>query len=338
MQTTLIQPATGPTVWRAPEYAGSGEWIHRLSPEALADIDRAMREVARKGLTLDSVGPEAFDLPALASDLGEIKRILAVGRGFVLIKGIGPAKYSAAELGVIAYGLGTHLGAVVSQNERGDRLGHVFDRGDGDPYRYYTRGGELDFHIDPVDIVGLFCLRPAMQGGESLIASAMAIHNAILDEHPEYMAPLYRGYHHLLNQIPGYGEGKPVTEHRVPVFAPAGDRLLCFYLPPPARDAVAQGYVAWTALERAAYDAVNEYARRPDLHFKMDFAPGDIQFLNNRTVLHARSDYRDHPDPGLKRHLYRLWMMAPDWEPRPANMQMRTRTDRSGGGIRPLGQ
>ena len=320
---------SGPNVWRTADYAGSGEWIHRLTPAALADIERAMRAVERRGLTLDDVGPETFDLPALAEDLCEIKRILGEGRGFVLIKGIDAEKYSETELGIITYGLGTHIGTVVSQSYRGDRLGHVIDRGETN--RYYTRGGEIEFHMDPVDVVGLFCLRPSPEGGESWIASSMAIHNAILEEHPEYMEPLYRGYYYRSERLAN-DDGRN-TEHQLPVYAPAGGEMTCFYLPNAVRRAYADGLAQWTPVERSAFKAVDDYANRLDLRLKMDFAPGDIQFLNNRTVLHARSDYRDHDDPRLKRHLFRVWMMVPGWAPRPASMQMRKDTDRDGGGI-----
>ncbi len=332
MRDTSIQPVTGPTVWRAADYANSDQWIHRLAPEALADIDRSMRDVARRGLTLDDVGPETFDLPALAHDLREIRHILGEGRGFVLLKGIDSSKYTEAELAIITYGLGTHIGTVVSQSFRGDRLGHVIDRGETN--RYYTRGGDIEFHMDPVDTVGLFCLRPAIEGGESWIASSMAIHNALLEEHPEYMEALYRGYYYGSEPLSG-GGSDPITDHRLPVFAAAGPKMTCFYLPTALRRAYVEGLAQWTELERKAFEAVDAYANRPDMHFKMDFVPGDIQFLNNRTVLHARSDYRDHDDPRLKRHLFRVWMMVPEWAPRPDSMQMRKDTDRGGGGIPP---
>jgi hypothetical protein len=40
----------------------------------------------------------------------------------------------------------------------------------------------------------------------------------------------------------------------------------------------------------------------------MDLAPGDIQWLSNHTIVHARTAYDDHPEPERKRHLLRLWL------------------------------
>ena len=42
----------------------------------------------------------------------------------------------------------------------------------------------------------------------------------------------------------------------------------------------------------------------------MDFQPGDIQWLNNSVILHAREAYDDDPDPARRRHLLRLWLAA----------------------------
>ena len=40
----------------------------------------------------------------------------------------------------------------------------------------------------------------------------------------------------------------------------------------------------------------------------MDFAPGDIQFLNNGLVAHTRSDFTDWPAKERRRHLLRIWL------------------------------
>ena len=45
----------------------------------------------------------------------------------------------------------------------------------------------------------------------------------------------------------------------------------------------------------------------------MDFEEGDIQLLNNATILHARTAYEDHPEPERRRHLLRLWLSPHDF-------------------------
>lgn len=41
---------------------------------------------------------------------------------------------------------------------------------------------------------------------------------------------------------------------------------------------------------------------------------GDIQFVSNEHVLHARTAYKDYPAPAPRRHLMRLWLSTPESE------------------------
>ena len=38
---------------------------------------------------------------------------------------------------------------------------------------------------------------------------------------------------------------------------------------------------------------------------------GDIQFINNYTILHSRTGFVDGPAPERKRHMLRLWLKFP---------------------------
>jgi alpha-ketoglutarate-dependent taurine dioxygenase len=57
-------------------------------------------------------------------------------------------------------------------------------------------------------------------------------------------------------------------------------------------------------------ELLESVANDPSFHLEMDFAPGDIQFLNNGAILHAREAYEDHENPDERRHLLRLWLAA----------------------------
>ncbi len=62
------------------------------------------------------------------------------------------------------------------------------------------------------------------------------------------------------------------------------------------------------ALALEAVEAVAELAHRPDIRYDMDFQQGDIQILNNYSILHARGGFEDHPEPERRRNLLRLWV------------------------------
>jgi hypothetical protein len=70
-------------------------------------------------------------------------------------------------------------------------------------------------------------------------------------------------------------------------------------------------HLALTDLQREALDVVQEIGERESLRLSMDFNEGDIQFINNHQILHAREDFIDHEDPKLKRHLLRMWISFP---------------------------
>ncbi|MBL4621668.1 MAG: TauD/TfdA family dioxygenase [Immundisolibacteraceae bacterium] len=323
-----IQSLEGPAVWSGNDFNSDGEWIYHFSDAAIADIDQAIKRIREQQITLGDITAGDFDLPALTTELQQMKQILTEGRGFVMLKGLLIDKYSDQEFEIILYGIGTHLGIGVSQSHIGDRIGQVKDV--GGVGRYYTAGGPIEVHMDPVDITGLLCLRQAKLGGESWIMSAGHVHNLLLEESAEHLEVLYRGFHY------GGTQGSKIefrTPHRLPVFANPESGPVCFYLP--------AAILGWSdlpssdlnELEIEALEHFNGIALREQVYLKMDLQPGDIQFLNNRKLLHARSDYQDHEEPERARHLLRLWLMAPEWPALPEQMNFLPTTDRAGGGI-----
>jgi hypothetical protein len=59
----------------------------------------------------------------------------------------------------------------------------------------------------------------------------------------------------------------------------------------------------------------------PALVFTMELQPGDIQLVNNYTVLHGRTAFDDDVSQGKRRHLVRLWLKF--FTPRPASTYIR---------------
>ena len=64
--------------------------------------------------------------------------------------------------------------------------------------------------------------------------------------------------------------------------------------------------------------AIEEVQRIADeLRLDIEFEQGDMQFVNNHALLHDRTGFEDWPDPGRKRHLFRLWLSMADDRPLP---------------------
>lgn len=304
-------PVTGPTVWRTADVLTDRSWEISLDANEQQEIVEAAQRARSGGIDAMSVAPDSFLLPTLGGRLQEWAVSLSRGRGFVLIHGF-PVEFLDETLTELAYvGLGTHLGRPVGQNASGDRLTHIRDErlppGPGKVRLYRTRERQ-DFHTDGADIIGLLCLHRARSGGQSRIVSSHTIYNEMLRTRPDLLDVLYQPFwwdrqdEHAPGESPWF------------VLPPLNDingtpRL--FYIGWYLRDAQRHADVPrLTEAQLEAMALVEQMANDPSLHLEMDFAPGDIQLLNNGVILHSRDAYEDDDDPALRRHLLRLWLAA----------------------------
>jgi len=211
-------PIRHPSAWTVADFRSPPDYSIDLDAVQLRDIADAMRRIKAAGIGLDGLQREHFEVLSLRPVVEEILRQIKDGRGFVLLRGLPVEEYSKDELGLIFWGIGTHLGRGLSQSVMGDRLGHVKDFSREDPgARAYRNKQELSPHTDSCDLVGLLCLRNAQAGGGvSRLTSAISVHNTLLAEHPDVLAALYRGYvrHRRGEEQPGE---LPYTPYRVPV-------------------------------------------------------------------------------------------------------------------------
>ena len=317
----MTRPIEGPEVWRGEDLARASDWIHPVSQGEQEELDTALRAVQRRGLGWRDLTRDDFAIPGWARTLAEISDKLEHGRGLVLLRRIPVERYSEDELRILYWGLGLHLGTPRYQNPDGELIGDVRDEnrlygavreavpgGEVRSSRNKARSaGPLRFHTDRVDVVTLLCVRPAATGGLSKVASAVAVHNAILERRPDLHALLCEPYYHSRQ-----GEaGGELKYYAMPLFAVRDGRFTSQY----SRTFVeaAQripGVARLTAAQDEALDLWAEVCE--ELCYSMDMKPGDIQLLNNHVVYHARTTYEDDPTPGRDRFLMRLWLSMPN--------------------------
>jgi hypothetical protein len=311
MTSLPTAPIESPAAWLGSELAARRDWIHVLSAEEIADLDRAVAHARATGKPMAALTRADFPLARLAEPIDAWLDALDTGRGFVLVRGVPVERYGETDASIAYWGLGLHLGRAVSQNAAGDLLGHVRDAGleRRDPtLRKYRTREPLEFHTDGSDIVGLLCLRPAKSGGTSRIASSLAIYNEILRRRPDLAATLHEPFPFDRNGEERPGEPPFFT---LPLCRYAEGRLRTFYIGWYIRDS--QRHPAaprLTAAQREAIDLVDAIAADPHFHLDMDFRAGDVQWLKNAAILHARTEFADHPEPERKRHLLRLWLTS----------------------------
>lgn len=311
---------TGPAAWVGPQIQNDRSWTHRLSEDAIAEIDDALARAKRADARVP-YARELFPLRCLAEELDHLLDEIENGRGFALVRGIPRERYTDEECELIYWGLGAHLGNPVSQNARGHVLGHVRDEGriHADPNaRGYQTNERMDFHTDmlPVDVLGLFCLRTAKRGGASKLVSALTIHNVLRTERPDLLEALYSEFH-----VDWRGEEPPGEKpcFTLPMFSERDGKLTTRIVSLPYYESAARHgeHYRPSAIQLEALRAVQEIANRPELMLTMSFQEGDIQLINNHVLLHAREAYEDHPEPGRERHLLRMWIAVDDARRRP---------------------
>ncbi len=173
------------------------------------------------------------------------------------------------------------------------------------------------FHTDDGDIVGLLCVARALEGGESDICSTHYVINTLQRERPDVVdlftqsvwyfdrkGETSQGQEEYLRQpvlyIEPSGDGRVYTKWD-PYFVRSLTRFSDAGLVPPL-----------SVAQQEAMLVLEEACNRLALHMVLEV--GDIQFLSNAHVLHARTAYTDHAPPLPRRHLMRLWLSVPDSE------------------------
>ena len=316
-----------PAAWHASDVRQRPAIVHALDDAEVRELDAALRHALLDRADAAWIGNGPFPLPRLGRGLQVLRHELAQGSGVGLIRGIPTGTYDEREAEVLLCGIASHFGRPMPQNGEGEMLNHVRDTADpaptGLPARGYRTGAALPFHSDSCDYVGLLCIRAALAGGLSAVASAYAVHNAMLDSCPDLLRALYEPFH-----IDRHGENAPGAPryYSTPVFMWHQGRLFCRFNP--GYTYSAQRYPEaprLTERQMAAMEVFGRLCASDRFRLDMEFQPGDLQLLNNNTIVHARSAYQDHPDASRKRHLLRVWLFTSAVDDLPVPMRERYR-------------
>jgi hypothetical protein len=192
-------------------------------------------------------------------------------------------------------------GAVVG----GRRLGQNAARG-------YNSNQALEYHSDNSDAVGLLCLQPGRRGGVSTIVSTTWLHDRLLRERPDLLAPLYEPHAHT--NLDDVDPDQPPYQY-TPTFSWYEGRLSTVYkishIVYTHRVFPELGELDPRILEAQAL--LDTWAEEGQ--FDMRFEVGDLQLLDNFAVAHSRTAFEDPEDPARRRHLLRLWHTLHDRRP-----------------------
>ena len=304
---TPTRPIEHPAAWYGADMAKrAGDWLIQFSTADIETLEAAAQQCLAQGLTLDDLSQETFAIPGVERKLLNAIEEVSRGRGFCVFRGLPVARWGEQFTSLVYWGMAQHLGLPGIQNPQGEKLGHVKDYGEAPGMqRLYRTAFNIGFHCDGAQAVGLLCLRQAKSGGQSRIASSVTVFNELIKTDPQLAARLFEPVYMDRRGEQPPGE-PPCTPIQPSCYEPP--MLRTFYHSEYFRSAARHpGYepdqTTWQLLER--YDAI---ANSPSVYLDMWLQPGDFQLISNYTIIHARTEYQDYPEPERKRHLLRLWL------------------------------
>lgn len=313
MSGRLYTPIDDRSAWKGRELQQSDAWVTRVDAGHAAELETALASVRARGLKDEEITRADFSLPGLGGVLAGLAEEIEFGRGFALLRGLPVQRWGLVDATTIYFGMSTHIGRPVSQNRSGAMSMLVRDVGLS-AKELNVRGPQtnarLYFHSDFSDVAALMCMHPAKEGGVSRICSSIALYNALAaDKRTDLIDAFYEGFpfDRKGEERPGL---PPIAEQPIPMLGYHRGRLSFRYFPGWSDTAIKRTGIPYTPVQRQALDAVNALSNTEEYYLDTHFQIGDVQYVNNYSVLHSRTDFIDFDEPERKRLLVRLWLRA----------------------------
>ncbi|ORX98191.1 hypothetical protein BCR34DRAFT_577451 [Clohesyomyces aquaticus] len=265
-----------------------------------------------KGLELEirDLSRQNFPLPRLSKQLEKLRNELHDGKGFFVLRGIDPTRYSVEDNVLIFVGVSCYIGEKRGrQDQDGNMLVHIMDANARFPSPAFREAQSVytnvaqPFHNDVVcDILALQTLSRASEGGSSIIASAVTVYNELAATRPDLVHTLSASdwTFDTFGRDPPYHQRPLLYCHDRRVILNFSRRLLTGSDQSPRTANIPP----ITEAQAEALDAVHFIAQ--DNQLSISTAPGDLRFINNLGILHCRDSFQDGAHS--QRHLVRLWL------------------------------
>jgi hypothetical protein len=305
MTPIFDQAITDPAAWESARIGGRDGLVRHLTAAEIAAIDALA--AALDGRAVPEISRRDVADPVIVALMAEAREEVMRGRGVIILSGIDLARHPPARFERLHWALGTLMGHGVIQGPTGDWVARVEKSEQNPTGRGTLMDVELRPHTDMHEVMSLACVSLAAEGGASTLVSSLAVHNAIRETHPEFLAPLYTGFWAGINET--VGSRKPLSDEKVPIFCCVDGQVSCYYNKYFMFAAAKRLGVELPADLKAAMQEFDAQAMRSDLGASFMLQPGEMVFWHNWTCLHARAAFRDAP--GAKRLLLRLWLNVP---------------------------
>ncbi|KIJ28142.1 hypothetical protein M422DRAFT_37443, partial [Sphaerobolus stellatus SS14] len=198
-------------VWEGKDWKDESEWVYNLSIDQLEEIDAAVNHFHGLGLHLGHASQSTFPLPTLGPVLRSLSQELHSGRGFFVLRTLPVDSYSRSDIVLIYAGISSYVAPTRGrQDKEGGVLSHIKDLSTSQPAGSiggpaYTTDKQV-FHTDIGDVVSLFALETAKEGGISRISSSWRVYNELAKKRPDLIKTLAEPW-----AVDGFGADPPYT-------------------------------------------------------------------------------------------------------------------------------
>lgn len=304
-------PFDMPYAWKSADLATS-DWLITLDDQAIREIsDIAAAVVARPGYRLEDISHRDVVAPRASEVMAAVRGQLAEGCGFAVLGGLPFEEWDEKTACAASWLLCDFIATPVNQKWTGTRMYQVRDTGAKLAYglRRSLTNLKQDFHTDgpwletTANFMGLACVRQARFGGISRIASLISAHNWLAAHHPDMLARLYQPFY-WDRQAEHQAGDAPAS--RLPIYSEGRNGVVARYYDDYVRNGYGLMQERIDEEGERALAALREYLESPENCFEFQLQPGQIFFLNNHRVAHARTAFTDAE--GADRLLLRFWL------------------------------
>jgi len=303
------QRLEGPMTWDGNKFRDKPElYVEALSKHDLSEVEQAIAHFKALGLSRGFISRETFPLTeGLSERLRKMNDIVHNGHGFHVLRGIVPSQYSEEDHIILFAGLASHVAS-----DRAGRIDHIRDARQSEVSGVNLRPNELqvamDFHTDTDtgNILALFIERSAKSGGEQYLSSFWCAYNDLARDRPEVLTELAKDWYW---ETPTREQGGKVTYRRAIVGQVEGKPEINFgktFIAGHPKYPLSDEAPPLTSSQEVALRILMDTVRKHC--FQLDTRRGDILFVNNLSVMHARNAFVDHAEPDNSRHVLRLWL------------------------------
>ncbi|KAF6239760.1 hypothetical protein HO173_002306 [Letharia columbiana] len=295
----------------------SDAWVVLLSEADVFALEGAMRDFRNQALHLSQIDQISFRLPdQLAKRLDDISEECYNGRGFCVIRGLEPAKYTDEENVILYAGISAYIAPERGFLDRARQhvLCHVLPAAfSAEQDRKITPGftnDAMSFHTDDGDILALYAMNTDQSGGRTQIASGWKVYNELASSRADVLHTLTQDW--VLDTYQDYSQWPPI---KTPLLFTDGEKVMFNFSRYPLcgfrGNKRNQSLPAPTESQLEALDAVHFFAEKNSM--SLPTKTGDILYLNNMSMLHAREPFEDQGTQGMgsRRHMLKMQLRDP---------------------------